>query len=126
MTEAAECLNADIDSQEVLAALHKMQNRRASGNSEFSAGFLRYAVAPREEATDDDSPPLHQLAGPLAQLLNAAFTTGCVPEAWTTSLVTPLLKKGDPSDTANYRPVAVGAPLVRLYAAVLNARLMDF
>ncbi len=126
MTAAAECLNADIDSQEVLAALHKMQNGRASGNSEFPAEFLRYAVAPREEATDDGSPPPHQLAGPLAQLLNAAFTTGCVPEAWTTSLVTPLLEKGGPSDTANYRPVAVGAPGVRLYAAVLNARLMDF
>jgi len=110
----------------VLTALHKMQNGRASGNSEFSSEFLRYAKAPREEAADDGTPPPHLLAGPLAQLLNTACHTGCIPEAWTTSLITPLLKKGDPFDTANYRPVAVGAPMVRLYAAVLNARLMDF
>ncbi len=33
MTATSGCLNADIDNQEVLAALHKMQNGRVSGNS---------------------------------------------------------------------------------------------
>ncbi len=30
-----------------------MQNGRASGNSEFSSEFLRYARAPREETADE-------------------------------------------------------------------------
>jgi len=84
---------------------------------------LRYAKAPREEAADDGTPPLHLLAGPLAQLLHTALHTGCIPEAWTTSLITPLLKKGDPCDTASYRPVAVGAPMVRCMLLSINHHL---
>ena len=41
-------------------------------------------------------------------------------------LITPVFKKGDPFDTANYRPIAVMQPVARLYAGLLNARLMAF
>ena len=49
-----------------------------------------------------------------------------VPAAWKSSTVTPLYKKGDPMDVANYRPVAIGVPLARLYARILNARLSPY
>ena len=32
------------------------------------------------------------------------------------SAVTPIFKKGDDTDTANYRPISVGEPISRLYA----------
>ena len=40
--------------------------------------------------------------------------------------MTPIFKKGDATDTANYRPIAVGEPLSRLYASVLVQRLVQF
>ncbi len=40
--------------------------------------------------------------------------------------MTPLFKRGDPLDTSNYRPVAVGVPLARLYANVLNRRITPY
>jgi hypothetical protein len=123
LVTAAEFLNLDISSQDVMDMLQRLQNGRATGGAQFPAEFLRYAVAPR---VPGEEPPSHQLGGPLCALLNAAFTTGKIPDAWTTSLVTPILKRGDPADTANYRPIAVGNPLVRLYAAVLNNRLVSF
>ena len=43
-----------------------------------------------------------------------------------TSLVTPIFKKGDATDTANYRPIAVGEPLSRLYASILVQRLVQY
>ena len=42
------------------------------------------------------------------------------------SLVTPVFKKGDRSDPGNYRPIAVGEPLCRLYAAILNKRIISW
>ena len=40
------------------------------------------------------------------------------------ALVTPIHKKGPVADPANYRPIAVGEPLYRLYTIILNARLV--
>lgn len=48
------------------------------------------------------------------------FIRACVSSA----LVTPIHKKGPASDPANYRPIAVGGPLYRLYTIILNDRLV--
>jgi hypothetical protein len=55
--------------------------------------------------------------------MNAVFATGVVPAEWDRCLITPVHKRGSMLSTANYRPIAVGDPLSRLYALVLQARL---
>ena len=69
---------------------------------------------------------LYVLAPILAALLNSAFQSGTLPSAVKSSLITPVFKKGDESDTSNYRPMAVGEPLCRLYAAILNSRIVNW
>ncbi len=59
--------------------------------------------------------PAHLLAGTLAVLFTAAFIAGSIADSWTTSAIIPILKKGEPTVTFNYRPVAVGTPIARLY-----------
>ena len=49
---------------------------------------------------------------------------GHVPPSANLATVTHVFKRGDPSDTSNYRPIAVSEPLVRLYASILNARIL--
>ena len=66
------------------------------------------------------------LAPLLADMLTAFFQGGWVPSCVTSALVTPIHKKGSDLDTANYRPIAVGEPLYRLYAIILNKRLVDW
>ena len=56
----------------------------------------------------------------------SAFTTGQVPQSWKTSLVTPVFKHGDATDTANYRPISVGEPISRLYANIMVQRLVTY
>ncbi|DBB04138.1 TPA: hypothetical protein ACH3X1_013186 [Trebouxia sp. C0004] len=64
---------------------------------------------------------------PCLQLLyNTAFSTGSEPWSLKTSLVTPIFKNSDATDTTNYRPKAVGEPLSRLYASILVQRLVHF
>ena len=69
---------------------------------------------------------LYVLAPILAALLNSAFQSGTLPAAVKSSLIKPVFKKGDESDTSNYRPIAVGEPLCRLYAAILNSRIVNW
>ena len=61
-------------------------------------------------------------------LLNTAFSSGTVlmPQSCKASLVAPIFKRGDATDTANYRPIAVGEPLSRLYASILAQRLVQY
>ena len=124
LAAAAACLDADVSAGEVNAALRKLLNGRAAGSGTFPAEFLRYAIAP--PSPDQERPPAHVLAPHLAGLFTQVMRCSRVPKGWNTALVTPLLKRGDPAVTANYRPVAVGVPLVRLYAAILNHRLTAY
>ncbi len=47
----------------------------------------------------------------LTTMLNAAFLSGEIPDQWNTSMVTPIYKKGEATDTVNYRRIAVAASL---------------
>ncbi len=66
---------------------------------------------------------VHLLAETLTALFTATLSAQAIPQSWATSAVTPIYKKGDAVDTANYRPVAVGTPIARLYASVINNRI---
>ena len=105
---AVDCLNAAVITRgEVSQALAGLHNGRASGSSELAAEFLRYAVAPPPEGPEVPGDGLtselgNLLAPALAALFTAAFASSEVPAAWKSSTVTPLYKKGDAMDVANY------------------------
>jgi hypothetical protein len=119
----AEALNVPINLQEVLDGLHKLHNGRSSGSLGIPAELYRYAHAPADAG---EVPPDHLLAPALTKVLNSMFQAGAVPACVNEGLVTPVFKKGDPFDTANYRPIAVTDPFTRLYAVILNARLQKY
>ena len=67
----------------------------------------------------------HVLLATLMALLNAAFTSGSIPDEWNTRLITPIYKNACVSH-GKLPPIAVGAPVLRLLATIINKRLMDF
>ena len=122
-THAAETLNGAVTEEEVQVALQHLHNGRAKGPCGLPSELLRYAKLP---STKDRPNPPHILVPTLTVLINSLFRQGAVPESINVSLVTPVYKKGDPFDTSNYRPIAVTEPIMRLYAGILNARLVQF
>jgi len=46
------------------------------------------------------------LVVPLTRIINNSITNGEFPQKWKETLVTPILKKGDPTKKENYRPVS--------------------
>ena len=116
-TDLRAALDAPISLEEVQVGLQRLHNNRASGKHGLPAEFLRYAQG-------ESSP--HVLAPVLVDVFNAAFLAGIVPADLHSGLITPVFKKGDQLDPTNYRPIAVTEYILRLYASILNARLLLF
>ena len=63
------------------------------------------------------------LAGAVAALCNACAQVGSLPPAWALCAITPIHKSGPVTDPGNYRGIAVGTVLAKMYATLLNSRL---
>ncbi|MDP6303844.1 MAG: reverse transcriptase family protein [Candidatus Nitrosopelagicus sp.] len=57
---------------------------------------------------------------------NAIFINSIYPLLWRTNFLTPIHKKGSNTETSNYRGIAVGSNLSKLFLSILNTRLTKF
>ena len=70
---------------------------------------------------------LQQLAPTLVALMNACVRFGCMPAVWAVSALTPVRKPdSDPLRCDGYRGIAVGTLPAKLYASMLNDRVVSF
>ena len=120
---AAQCLNSPISEDEVEEGLARLHNGRAKGPQGFASEFLRYAQPERKKG---EPQPQHALLPAITAVLNAAFCSGFVPPKYNGGLVSPVFKKGDGLDLGNYRPIAVTEAILRLFAGILNARILKY
>lgn len=119
----ASSLNEPFGEAELLAAVASLQNHKAARGmpAEFvSKAWVLVAGA-------GGRPERHYLlVPPLVRLMNAVFS-GAYPCAWETSTLSPVPKpKGDPLNLDDYRGVAVGEVLAKLYAMCLHGRLDEW
>ena len=63
------------------------------------------------------------LAPAVAALFNACAQVGSLPPAWALCAITPIHKSGAVEEPGNYRGIAVGTVLGKMYATLLNFRL---
>lgn len=67
-----------------------------------------------------------ELAPTLAVIFNACQRLAALPRQWALCGITPIHKGGDLADPGNFRGIAVGSLLAKLYAALLGERLMEW
>ena len=124
----ASSLDQPITQAEIEVALEKLHNGRSGALYGYTLELLRYAqLVPMFLVPTDADPAPQHLPLPCLQLLpNTAFSSGTVPQSWKTPLGTPTFQRGDATDPANYRPIAVGGLLSRLYASILAQRVVQY
>ena len=66
------------------------------------------------------------IASPLSDIINECFVEAIVPLQMKIAKIIPVFKKGDHSDCANYRPIAVLPALSKVLEATLLERLLGF
>jgi exonuclease III len=106
----SDLLNEDITLEEVNNAIAKLKRGKAVSEDCIANEFLIYA-------TDHLRAAIHKL-------FNECLKHGTYP--WNTSLITPLHKKGDRYNPDNYRAIAVGSNMGKLFAGVLLQRLIRY
>ena len=64
-----------------------------------------------------------ELTNPLTSLFNSCITLGEWPLGWKSGEWTPVLKKEDPHEKGNYRPITLQVTLNKLFEQLLNKKL---
>ena len=111
-TSRVDHLNLPFTMEEVEAGLRRLNNGRSGALLGYTSELLRYGKHPRLK----EVPVLEHLLAPcITAFFNTAFSTGTTPDAWRTSLVTPIHRRGDATEPSNYRPIAVGTSVQALH-----------
>ena len=67
-----------------------------------------------------------EIAAPLASTINKSFSTGIFPSLLKISKITPILKKGTPTDPSNYRPISILSAFSKIYEYAMHTRIVSF
>ena len=103
-------LNHPIDIQELMKCIKKLKNGKAVAEDLVANEFLK---------NSSDT-----VLSALLHFFNECLRMGIYP--WSTSVVTPLHKKGSVYDPNNYRAIAVSSNLGKLFSSILLERLIKF
>ena len=121
---AAAALNTPFALEEVVNAVRSLRNNRSGGLDRVPAECLKYASKPI--TIGERVCEVNVLAPHLLVLLEHIRSTGDFPRQFCESSLTPIHKKGDVLDKGNYRGLAVGGVLAKLYAFILESRLSNW
>ena len=61
----------------------------------------------------------------LAKIFNTSMRTRCVPSDWREAEVTPIFKKGDPSQPSNHRPISLTSIVGKLMEGIMVDTIID-
>ena len=114
---AAEVLNMDISVAEVYGALKLAASGKAPGIDGIPMEFYKYATIDTDDSTEN------VLADHITHLFNRVLQEDYLAGGKVSALVPVPKPKGDASNQDDYRGIAVGSALSKLYSMVLLKRL---
>ena len=87
---------------------------------------------PYSAAPDDDIPAKilcackEQLAYPIWLMWEKSFRIGVIPPDLKKQYISPIFKKGNKTEPANYRPVSITSHLIKTFERVMRNKLVDY
>jgi hypothetical protein len=100
---------------EVSTALHRLQLGRMAGPDHITSELLKGAHV-KDRTLEGHDWHDYLLAGELATLSQHLFSMGLLPPVWCDARLCAVFKKGHPSVYGNYRGIAVGTLVGKLYS----------
>ena len=105
-------MSHDITMDEVAMALRKLKLNKAHYIDNVSSEMLIYGAP--------------CIMSYLHALLQGCFITDIYPSLWSKACLVPVHKKGSPYNPLNYRGLAIGSPMGKIFDSILLGRLEKF
>lgn len=131
---APQFLGGPITLGEVEGAINALPNNKSAGPDRIRSEAWKYARTGYTEAGPEGGsgggaggttlPGQPLFADALRTLFDrVTAAAGDYPDQFVLSVLVPLLKKGDPRVPSNYRGIAMGGALYKLYVSILRSRV---
>ena len=111
-----ETLNVPFTESELQRAVQNIKCGKAPGLDGIPSEVYKIL-----SGTTGQSP----MADAFLTLANNIFLSGCIPADWETNLIVPIFKKGDETDTNNYRGVALMCTALKVICVMLHWQISN-
>lgn len=98
-----------LSEEEIILSIKKLKNKMTTGPDHIPSFFVRDCA--------------YVLCQPLRILFNLSLKQGVFPDIWKNASVCPILKQGDSSDIANYRPITLLCNFAKAFEVSLYNRI---
>ena len=105
-------LDSNLSSLELREALASLKTGKASGPDGILTEYLKIFG--------------HTFETVLLKILRCIFVEHIYPSQWTVNFLKPIYKKGNSGDPDNYRGIAIGSALAKLFSIILLNRLTKY
>lgn len=102
----------ETDTNEIKSVINNLKSDSAPGWDNIPTTFLKLAT--------------HILTPIICHLVNLCFKIGTFPYLLKQSIITPVYKGGDYSNTSNYRPISVLPAIAKIIEKILNSRILGY
>lgn len=103
---------SDVSPNEITEIVSKMPNKSSKGLDGIDIIFIKNH--------------LNEILRPLVYLFSLSLNKGIFPKSFKTAIITPLLKKGNPEDISNYRPISILSTMSKILEKIVHKRLLNF
>ena len=110
--EDATMENIKITALTVQSVLQNLKTNAASGPDNISPRFLKRNV--------------NEISPSLARIFNFSLQTSNYPEIWKDANITPIHKKGETSNTKNYRPISLLSCVGKAFERCVHEQVLTF
>ena len=107
-----ETLDTPITASEIRNSIMDLKNNKSPGIDGIPSEFFKVAY--------------EKLVPYFEILFNKFYENSFFPEDWSTSLITPIHKKGDTNNPNNYRGISLQPVISTIYINILNKRLTQW
>ena len=100
-----------INNKGVLKLLKDLNPHKAQGSDAIPSLFLKGCA--------------EEIAPALTLVYQASIQQGTIPDDWKKTLITPIFKKGDKSNPANYRPISLTSICYKTMEHIIHSQVMQ-
>lgn len=100
------------NANEVKKVIKNLKNKKSVGYDEVPISLLKTAV--------------HEIAEPIAHIINLTFLTGVYPEALKLGYVRAIYKKNEKNKIENYRPITLLSNINKIFEKIVYERIVTY